>query len=187
MKKADEDALVEKVQTGDIDAFSCLYEEHFEWAYKFFRVKVSDIHVAQELTQDVFVRALEDISKFRVDGSFGAWLNGIAKHVLLEYFRRKKNWNKHSPKFLHEYIHEGPSISQEADTRLDNKQLVDQVLANLTDIQRKILIMRVCDEKTPGEVAEVIYGEDTPDNRHRVSSNLLRAIRTAAGAAKLVR
>jgi RNA polymerase sigma-70 factor (ECF subfamily) len=84
MEKSDEYKLVKKVQAGDGEAFSELYEAHFEWVYKFLRVKVSDVHIAQELTQDVFMRAYESISQFRVDGSFSAWINGITQRVLLE-------------------------------------------------------------------------------------------------------
>lgn len=188
MERSDEYELVKRVQAGDGEAFSELYEAHFEWVYKFLRVKVSDVHIAQELTQDVFMRAYESISQFRVDGSFGAWINGITQRVLLEHFRRKKNWDKHAPKFLNEYIHDGyPSLFQEVDAQLDNQELLERVLANLTDIQRKILIMRIGEEKTTGEVAKEIYGEDTPENRHKVSSNLLRAIQTAAESARLMR
>lgn len=188
MKKADEHELITRIQAGDNDAFSGLYEEHFEWVYKFFRGKVSDIQTAQELTQDVFVRALESISQFRSDGSFGAWINGISKKVLYEYFRQRKHWDKHAPKFLEDLVNDGyPSLFQEIDNQLDNRQLLSQMLSNLTEIQQKILFMRVAESRTTGEVAKEIYGEDTPDNRHKVSSNLAKAIQAAATAARLIK
>ncbi len=68
---------------GDRRAFERLYRQHVNRVYSLCARMVSDRTRAEELTQDVFVRAWEKLYLFRGDSAFGTWLHRLAINVVL--------------------------------------------------------------------------------------------------------
>lgn len=74
---------VERAAAGDRVAFERLYRVHVTRVYSLCARMTSDRSRAEELTQDVFVRAWEKLHLFRGDSSFGTWLHRLAVNVVL--------------------------------------------------------------------------------------------------------
>jgi RNA polymerase sigma-70 factor (ECF subfamily) len=72
----------------DRAAFEAFYRAHFDEVLRFVTRRVADPYTAADLTADVFVRALEAAASYRGEGSAGAWLIGIARHVVAGEYRR---------------------------------------------------------------------------------------------------
>ncbi len=68
---------------GDRRAFERLYQAHVGRVYGLCARMTADRALADELTQDVFVRAWEKLSLFRGESSFGTWLHRLAVNVVL--------------------------------------------------------------------------------------------------------
>jgi RNA polymerase sigma-70 factor (ECF subfamily) len=80
---ADQDrADVERAQAGDTVSFERLYRRHVARIHTLCRRMLSP-EEADDVTQDVFIRAWEKISLFRGDASFGTWLYRLAVNVAL--------------------------------------------------------------------------------------------------------
>jgi RNA polymerase sigma-70 factor (ECF subfamily) len=74
----------------DADAFEVFYREHLETVQRFLARRVADPHLCADLTAEVFLAAVDSASSYRADrGSPGAWLVGVARHVLATEFRRQ--------------------------------------------------------------------------------------------------
>lgn len=74
----------------DPDAFEIFYREHLETVRRFVARRVSDPHLAADLTADVFVAAIDSASGYRPErASPGAWLIGVARNVVAGEFRRQ--------------------------------------------------------------------------------------------------
>lgn len=89
----DEAELVQRVSRGDKDALITLYENYVDRVYRRLYKKVGNIAEAQDLTSETFTRAIEAIvsKKYTWQGKpFGAWLFGIANHLLQERWRKLK-------------------------------------------------------------------------------------------------
>jgi RNA polymerase sigma-70 factor (ECF subfamily) len=84
--------LVERAQQGDSDAFGSLVEPWRKPLFGYIYRMVTLRQDAEDLLQDVLVRVLEDIRKYRGEARFKSWLFGIATHVCLDYLRAKKRW-----------------------------------------------------------------------------------------------
>jgi RNA polymerase sigma factor (sigma-70 family) len=69
-------------------AFAALYEAHFDEVRSFVTRRVADPHTAADLTAEVFVTALGGAGSYRGEGPAGAWLTGIARHVVAAEYRR---------------------------------------------------------------------------------------------------
>jgi RNA polymerase sigma-70 factor (ECF subfamily) len=72
---------------GDLGAFERLYREHVDRVYSLVRRMLGE-ELAEEVTQDVFVRAWQKIGTFRGEAAFGTWLHRLAINVVIG--RRRK-------------------------------------------------------------------------------------------------
>jgi RNA polymerase sigma-70 factor (ECF subfamily) len=79
--------VVSRAAAGDRRAFEGLYRDHVGRVYSLCVRMVGDRVAAEELTQDVFVRAWEKLALFRGESAFGTWLHRLAVNVVLQ--RRK--------------------------------------------------------------------------------------------------
>jgi RNA polymerase sigma-70 factor (ECF subfamily) len=77
------DADATRAASGDRQAFERLYRKHVNRVYALCARMVADRARAEELTQDVFVRAWEKLHLFRGDSSFATWLHRLAVNVVL--------------------------------------------------------------------------------------------------------
>lgn len=77
------DSDVALAAAGDRQAFERLYRQHVNRVYSLCARMVADRQRAEELTQDVFVRAWEKLRLFRGESSFGTWLHRMAVNVVL--------------------------------------------------------------------------------------------------------
>jgi RNA polymerase sigma factor (sigma-70 family) len=81
------DADAARAAAGDRQAFERLYRKHVDRVFSLCARMVVDRTRAEELTQDVFVRAWEKLQLFRGDSSFATWLHRLAVNVIIERFR----------------------------------------------------------------------------------------------------
>ncbi|MFL5575978.1 MAG: RNA polymerase sigma factor [Gemmatimonadaceae bacterium] len=79
--------VIARAAAGDRRAFEGLYHDHVGRVFSLCVRMVGDRVAAEELTQDVFVRAWEKLSLFRGESAFGTWLHRLAVNVVLH--RRK--------------------------------------------------------------------------------------------------
>jgi RNA polymerase sigma factor (sigma-70 family) len=82
------DPLVERARRGELGAFESLYRAHVGKVFALMRRLCRDVPMAEERTQEVFVRAFERLSSFRGDSAFSTWLHRLAVNVALEERRK---------------------------------------------------------------------------------------------------
>jgi RNA polymerase sigma-70 factor (ECF subfamily) len=86
------DLMVRRAQQGDAAAFEELYRTHAGRIHALCLRLEGDQARAEELTQDVFVRAWERIATFRGESAFGTWLHRLAVNVVLA--DRRSLWRR---------------------------------------------------------------------------------------------
>ncbi|MBI1375836.1 MAG: sigma-70 family RNA polymerase sigma factor [Phycisphaera sp.] len=83
-----EDArLATRVQDGEKSALASLYTRYHPMVYGYFRARVLDTHVTEDLAQEVFLRIFGAIGRFDTERRFQSWLMGICRNVLREHVR----------------------------------------------------------------------------------------------------
>jgi RNA polymerase sigma-70 factor (ECF subfamily) len=90
IKELDEEDLARKAVT-DVDAFAELYRQHVTRVYRYHMAHIGNVKDAEDLTSQTFMSAMEGIRSFRGDGSFAAWIIGIASKKRLMHFRGNKH------------------------------------------------------------------------------------------------
>ena len=88
----DERDLIARAKAGDVAAERALYNAHVDRVYRLaFRLAGSD-DLAQDFTQDAFIRAFERLNDFRGDSSFSTWMHAITMSVSLNGMRKIKRF-----------------------------------------------------------------------------------------------
>jgi RNA polymerase sigma-70 factor (ECF subfamily) len=89
-RRSEEKRLVRLAQAGDLSAFERLYRENERKVYALCLRMASDAALAEELTQDVFVRAWKKIGTFRGESAFSSWLYPMTVNVALSERRSRR-------------------------------------------------------------------------------------------------
>ena len=90
MKKEDDVQLIHAVLSGDDTAFDILVEKYQKSVHALVWRKIGDFHYAEEITQDTFLRAYQNLSTLRNPNQFLGWLYVIANRLCLNWLRSQK-------------------------------------------------------------------------------------------------
>ena len=147
--EAEERLLVEAAKQ-DRSRFADLYELHFERVYAFIGRRVRNRAEAQDLTSEVFRRALEGLDRFEWRGvPFSAWLYRIATNAISNH--RQKAAKEIGDPDLEERA-AGPGIA--SIDKIENRAALYRLVLDLPPDQRRVIELRFADEKGIREIAQ---------------------------------
>lgn len=168
--RLEESAAIEACLGGDASAFDILVIRHQGAIHRVCYRFTGNAEDAADLTQEVFVKAYRSLPKFRGISAFSTWLYRIAVNACLTFKASRKNRTEEFEEG-YDVPAEGPSVEEMLD-RKANARSVREALATLPEKQRLTVIMKVLEERTHAEVAELLGS-----NVGTVKANLFFAIR----------
>ncbi len=148
---ADERSLVQAAQK-DPAKFEALYELHFERIYYFLARRVRDRATAEDLTSEVFHKALANLPEFEWRGApFSAWLFRIASNSLADQHKRASREQPSSadpqnPEAL-------PDLSTPDLEAIDYHARLFRLVDHLPAVQRQVIRERFVEQRTIREIA----------------------------------
>ncbi|MBA7625595.1 ECF RNA polymerase sigma factor SigW [subsurface metagenome] len=149
----DEESLVRRAQHRDHEAFAQLYEEHFDKIYRYVTFKIGNKTEAEDMTQQVFLNALQSISSFKWKGiPFSAWLFRIAHNQVVDYLRSKKRTTVPLDESLVSNDNNPQLLTEQ---KLDIEQLI-LATEKLTEAQREVISLRFAGELSIAQVAKAM-------------------------------
>lgn len=130
--------LVLKARLGDNNAFAALYNDNIKKIYNFIYFKTLNKELAEDLTSQVFLKALKNISSFKHD-NFSAWLYTIARRTVVDYYRSNKEtkniedcWDLAGDVNLTDIAHDNLNLEK-----------IKEAIQFLSASDRELLIMRL--------------------------------------------
>lgn len=169
--------LIERAHTGDHEAFRLIFERYAKPVLSFIYDIVGNRDLAEELTQETFVRAYNNLGRIRDDTKLGTWLFGIGKNVAREALRSKR------------HVTEDVLICETRDSKeisppekLLRKELntaIQEALKLLDDDHRLVFVLKVFQQCRYDEICEITgfsLGKIKTD-LHRARLELRRRIR----------
>ena len=147
-----ESQVIARIKNGELNQFGTLYDFYIKKIYNFVYYKTMHKETAEDLTSQTFFKALDNIQKFdETKGSFSSWLYRIARNTVIDYYRTKKSntniedvWD----------LSGDDDIEKDIDAWQKLKQ-VQEYLQNLKADQREIVVMRLWDQLSYKEIAEI--------------------------------
>lgn len=182
VRAKDEAQLISRARQGDEDAVTQLYRANVQAIYRYVHYRVGDAHVAEDLTADTFVRAIEGLDRFEYRGvPFRAWLYRIAHARVVDHHRAR---NRHPHQSLEAVDHVGEAdLEGRVAARLRIEKLA-ALLPRLTEDQQQVLIFRFIEGYNIEETASLI--NKTPGAvkslQHRALRSLARIFQEEHGA-----
>src|SRR6476660_8910001 len=148
------DQLVAEAQRGDTAAFGRIFDAYAGPIYRFIASRVSRPSDAEDLTQLVFVKALEALPRYQARGiPFGGWLFRLARNTVIDHVRTHREHVDLDAAAIHAGTDAGPDEVSVARQELDE---VAAALAALTEEQRDAIALRFFAGLSAREAAEVM-------------------------------
>jgi len=132
------ETLVQRVKDGDTRAFETLYRRLVGRIYALCLRMARDPQKAEELTQDVFVRAWERMGSFRGESQFTTWLHRLAVNVVLQDGRTKGRREAREQLVADPGEYMGRVRREMPGTRVD----LERAIAALPEGARTVLVLR---------------------------------------------
>jgi RNA polymerase sigma-70 factor (ECF subfamily) len=144
-------------------------------ALHFFR---DDHAVAQDITQDVFIKLFARLQSFRHDSEFTTWLYRLVANACMDEQRKRKRWSVFGDAVADLALSTAPSTDVPVDQLFVNREIADEVkaaVATLTPKLRMVILLRYFDDLAYEEMAAAL--DCSPGT---VASRLNRAHQTLA-------
>jgi RNA polymerase sigma-70 factor (ECF subfamily) len=147
------EALVQQAQSGDAYAFGLLYERLLDRVYRYFVYHTHDPVLAEDLTEEVFLRAWQALPRYEERGiPFIAWVFRLARNLLVDHARRAKV-RQASLQRLRVAPPDGP---EELAVQWEQLQAVREALQGLSQDHRQVIFLRLIEGYSTPEVAAMM-------------------------------
>jgi len=167
--------LIDRAKNGERTSIGQLYEEYHIHVYRYLYYLVSDVHMAEDLTSEVFLRMIRSLPNYRYQGiSLQAWLFQIAHNLAVDHFRKVGN---RSQVELEENLYSNDTdIDITVEQNLTSESLRG-ALDRLNHAQREVIILRFVAGMPIAQVAQTLRkSEDTVKGLQRRGLGTLRKI-----------
>jgi len=144
--------LVEAARAGDLVAFERLYRENERRVFALCLRLCSDATLAEELTQDVFVRAWKKLDTFRGESAFSSWLYPIAVNTALSERRARQRRLARIVPTEDPTVFERPAAPPAPEAGFD----IEKAMARLPPGARSVFVLHDVEGRTHGEIATLL-------------------------------
>jgi RNA polymerase sigma-70 factor (ECF subfamily) len=149
---ADDSKLIKAALGGDRHAAQGLVHCYYQAIFSFVFRMVGDWHLALDLTQDVFVKALSALAGYRQKGKFSSWLLAIASNRVRDHWRRQSRYQTQTIDGLD--IPSGEQL-EEAALLEESGREIKAALETLSPVQREVVVLRYYHDMKLQDIAEV--------------------------------
>jgi len=145
---------IERVRNGDRGAYDYLVSKYIKRVVSIAWNIVRNPHDAEDLAQEAFVKAFENIGRFRTGEPFGPWIYRIVTNLALDVL-------KHRSRFRHEELTSAEPAARRdaADLRATSDEIADRVdraLESLPEMQRVVARLSLVEDFDHSEIAKMM-------------------------------
>ena len=150
-----EDAdLVRLCQNGDMAAFGQLFHKYHERVYSTAYRMTGNQQDAEDLTQEIFLKAYQSINKFRFRSAFSSWLYRLAVNSCIDELRKRKK-NDATP-LTEEMPEMDVNTPEDQAISREREGQIWGAINSLNERERAIVILRDVEGLSYNEIAEVL-------------------------------
>ena len=153
--------LIQRTLDGDQDAFTKLVSKYQKWVHALVWRKIGDFHIAEELTQDVFLKVYKRLSTLKRPDHFPSWLYVIATRQCIAWLRKKrlsiKSLDAMSTAQLEAlYYTQYEQNCSEAVAIEQRRELVKRLLKKLPESERTVVTLYYLAEMSGEEISQFL-------------------------------
>lgn len=150
----DIDRLVQRAVNGDVAAFGELYDIHVDQIYRHIYYRVGNTADAEDLTQQVFIKAWHAIKRYRRKSvPLAAWLMTISRNLVIDFYRARKEKISLDDDYKEASKEPGPELL--AEIEMERRELIETI-TRLPEEYRQVIIMRFIEDFSYEEIAAAL-------------------------------
>jgi RNA polymerase sigma-70 factor (ECF subfamily) len=136
-ERSDIEAALDEVERGRTDAFGRVVRAYALPLRSYLASQVHHRDDVDDLAQEVFLTALRSLSGYRRGEDFGAWLRGIARNKLLNYFRSTARRNQAMQRFRDE-VARTVELDLEREAASDRAEVIERLLRCIAQLPERL-------------------------------------------------
>ena len=153
--------LIQSVLDGDDTAFSVLVKKYQKPVHTLAWRKIGDFHIAEDITQDTFLKAYQRLSTLKEPQRFASWLYVIAANHCSTWLRKKRLWTQSledtNSTQLEKATYSGHVIAENEQTTAEaQREVVKKLLAKLQESDRTVITLYYLGGMTYEEISEFL-------------------------------
>lgn len=149
-------SLALRARGGNAHAFGVLYDRYFERVFRYVYYRVRDQQEAEDVTSDVFLRAMRAMPRYEPRQAFLAWLYRIARNAVIDRARTTRPRLSFEDALAHP---DAPDHVVDPDEKLvatDRRAQLRKALAFLTAEQQEVVVLRFIEGLSADEVGKIM-------------------------------
>lgn len=156
--KENDVALIQRTLEGDESAFTTLVKKYQKWVHTLVWRKIGDFHIAEEITQDVFLKVYKKLSTLKPPENFPGWLYVIATRHCMTWLRKKRqpttSLDAMPTTELEELCYTQYETAYSEKASLEHRhELVKRLLQKLPESERTVVTLYYLAEMTSEEIS----------------------------------
>ena len=153
--------LIHRVLDGDDNAFETLVKKYRKPVHALVWRKIGDFHIAEEITQDTFLKAYQELAKLKKPQSFASWLYVIAANQCSSWLRKKRlrtqPIEETSSVQLEKATYSGYIIEENERTAVETqREVVKNLLAKLQESDRTVITLHYFGDMSAAEIGSFL-------------------------------
>ncbi|MCE2399469.1 RNA polymerase sigma factor [Candidatus Poribacteria bacterium] len=178
--KNEDVALIQRILTGDEDAFACLIGKYQKQVHAHAWRKTGDFHIAEDVTQETFLQVYQKLETLEDPTQFSRWLHAIVNNLCNAWFRKNRIKTESLEETdISEIEIEAYSryvAAEHAQINADaQRDLVKKLLAKLKESDREVITLHYFEEMTSSEIGTYLgVSENTAKSRIRRARQRLK-------------
>lgn len=153
-------ALVRRAREGDYDAFQALFERHRALAYRFAYQMVPRRDDAEDIVQEAFVRAYQNLGRYRDEAKFTTWLLRIVSNLCTDHARtrnRRDNLEQQEAAGALAWMTENNDPDPVDELESDRRVIALRKALNAMPVHhRNVIVLRDIEEREYSEIAQIL-------------------------------
>lgn len=149
-----DESIMEAVKRGELQQATLLFERYHKRIFNFLARMTMDRDLAEDLTQNVFLRIIKYRASYREGHRFQSWIYQVARNVFSDHYQAHKN--KFNDFVAVEKISDHMADREESEEQDEKEKLLHQSMAKLTDEQRELLVLTRFQQLKYEEVAAIM-------------------------------
>lgn len=182
-----DETLMVRYQRGDRQAFALLVRRHHRPVYNFVLRQLRQPNTAEDVTQEVFLRVVQNASEFKHEARFSTWMYAIARNLCIDHLRKAMHRRHPSldqplgpgdePRALGDLVADAaPAASAERNVASSQMlAILTHAVETLPEEQREVFLLREVANLPFKDIADVTgVAENTVKSRMRYALDRLR-------------
>ena len=146
-----DEQIMEAVKNGDLQQASVLFERYHKKIFNFLARMTMDRALAEDLTQNVFLRMIKYRHTYREGNRYQSWIYQVARNVFSDHYQAHKN--RRSDFMTIDKISDAMMDPEEGTEQVEREKILHRSMARLTAEQRELLVLTRFQQMKYEEVA----------------------------------